>query len=286
MITRLALSQLTLVAAFLAGVLPPGEALADSPRKPLVADLYVDMESGKPGDTMTTQLLDAMTHGSSGTWSLRRGAEKTDTPLAGFTVGAAKGHLPVPVSVNGVLHNKNNAEDQRGWACALATPLRCVYYTFKTPHPAVSVGFFLEYHGTKAWTPLDLVCINSVDDFVVMNTREHPKTPGVRVHTGDRSPGNGPKPSRAGPVIDLEDGKLYWVSMRFTQHADSSLALFDPKTFQQIGETSTLTLTSNTPARMIIIGRCDKGPGTIPPTTLYWNDLVVDWTTARFPLLP
>ena len=53
--------------------------------------------SGKPGDAMTTQLLDAMTHGTGGTWSMRRGAEKTETPLAEFTVGAAKGHLPVPV---------------------------------------------------------------------------------------------------------------------------------------------------------------------------------------------
>lgn len=284
MIARVALPKLTLVAAFLAGVMPPGAASADPPRKPLVADLYVDMGSGKPGDAMTTQLLDAMTHGTGGTWSMRRGPEKTDTPLAEFTVSAAKGRLPVPVSVNGVIHN--NAENQRGWACEMATPLRCIYYTFKTPHSAVSVGFFLEYHGTKAWTPLDLVCINSGDDFVVMNTREHPQTPGVRVHTGDRSPDNKPKPSRAGPVIPLEDGKLYWVSMRFTQHGDSSLALFDPKTFQQIGPTSTLTLTSNTPARMILIGRCDKHPGAIPPTTLYWNDLVVDWTTARFPLLP
>jgi hypothetical protein len=284
MIAGVALPKLTLVAAFLAGIMPPGETSADPPRKPLVADLYVDMGSGKPGDAMTTQLLDAMTRGVGGTWSMRRGPEKTDTPLAEFTVSAAKGHLPVPVSVNGVIHN--NAKDQRGWACEMATPVRCIYYTFKTPHPAVSVGFFLEYHGTKKWTPLDLVCINSTDgDFVVMNTREHPQTPGVRVHTGDRGPNNERKASRAGPVIPLEDGKLYWVSMRFTQHGDSSLALFDAKTFKQVGPTSTLTLTSNTPARMIMIGRCDNH-GAVPPTTIYWNDLVVDWTTARFPLLP
>jgi hypothetical protein len=261
-----------------------GGAAADPPRKPLVADLYVDMRAGQPGDAMTLQFLDAMTHGAGGTWSMRRGPEKTETPLAEFTVSAGKGRLFGPVSVNGVLHNK--VEDQRGWACELATRVRCVVYTFKAPKPAVSLGFFLEYHGTKQWTPLDLVCINSVDDFVVMNTREHPLTPGVRVHTGDRGPNNEPKPSRAGPVIPLEDGKLYWVSMRFMQHGDSSLALFDPRTFQQIGPTSTLTLTSNNPARMIMIGRCDNHPGAIPPTTIYWNDLVVDWSTARFPLLP
>jgi hypothetical protein len=284
MFTRLALPNLTLAAAFFGGAMLAGEAAAGPPGKPLVADLYVDMRAGKAGDAMTIQLLDAMTHGAGGTWSMRRGPEKSETPLAEFTVSAGKGRLPGPVSVNGVLYNKG--EDPRGWACELATPVRCVYYTFKTPKPAVSVGFFLEYHGTKAWTPLDLVCINSTDgDFVVMNTREHPQTPGVRVHTGDRSPGNEPKPSRAGPVIPLEDGKLYWVSMRFTQHGDSSLALFDPKTFQQIGPTSTLTLTSNTPARMIMIGRCDNH-GAAPPTTIYWNDFVVDWSTARFPLLP
>ena len=67
MIARVALPKLTLVAAFLAGIMPPDEASADPPRKPLVADLYVDMGSGKPGDAVTTQLLDAMTRGTGGT---------------------------------------------------------------------------------------------------------------------------------------------------------------------------------------------------------------------------
>ena len=42
---------------------------------------------------------------------------------------------------------------------------------------------------------------------------------------------------------------------RFTQHGDSSLALFDPKTFQQIGPTSTLTPSSrgSAPIRLWIM---------------------------------
>ena len=284
MMGRESIAKLSLVAALLVCGIPAHVASAQSPRQPLVADLYVDMEAGKPGDVMTTQLLDALTRGTGGTWSMRRGSERTETPLAEFTVSAARGHLPVPVSVNGVV--QKNTEDKRGWACAMATPVRCFIYTFKTPQPLVSIGFFLEYHGTKKWTPLDLVIINSTDgDFVAMNTREHPQTPGVRVHTGDRGPKNERIGSRAGPVISLEEGKLYWVSMRFTQQGDSSLALFDPVTFEQIGPTSTLTLNSNTPARSITIGRCDNH-GEVAPTTIYWNDLVVDWTTARFPLLP
>ena len=285
MMERVSFAILTLLAALFACVMPARKASAEPPRQPLVADLYVDMEAGKPGDAMTTQLLDAMTRGDGGTWRVRRGREWTDTPLAEFTVSAPRGHLPVPVSVDGVIHK--NTEDKRGWVCDMATPARCIAYTFKTPHPAVSVGFFLEYHGTKKWTPLDFVIINSTDgDFVAMNTREHPQTPGVRVHTGDRGPNNEQRiASRAGPVIPLEEGKLYWVSMRFTQKGDSSLALFDPQTFKQIGPTSTLTLTSNTPARSITIGRCDNH-GVVAPTTIYWNDFVVDWTTARFPLLP
>ncbi len=281
---RLSLANLTLLAAFFAFAMPARTVSAAPPRKPLVADLYVDMEQGKPGDAMTTELLDSMTRGAGGTWSTRRGREKADTPLAEFTVSAARGHLPVPVSVNGDLHK--NAEDKRGWACEMATPIRCIAYTFKTPQPKVSVGFFMEYHGTKKWTPLDLVIINSTDgDFVAMNTREHPLTPGVRIHTGDRGPNNERLGSRAGPVIPFEDGKLYWVSMCFTQHGDSSLALFDPETFKQLGPTSTLTLNSNTPARLITIGRCDNH-GEVAPTSIYWNDLVIDWTTAKFPLLP
>jgi hypothetical protein len=284
MIERAFLASSALLAAIFACLMPPARASAQPPRQPLVVDLYVDMEAGKAGDALTTELLDAMTRGAGGTWRMRRGQEWTDSPLSEFTVSASRGRLPVPVSASGVIHK--NTEDKRGWACEMATPVRSIAYTFATPHPAVSVGFFLEYHGTKKWTPLDLVIINSTDgDFVAMNTREHPQTPGVRVHTGDRGPNQERLGSRAGPVIPLEDGKLYWVSMRFTRHGDSSLALFDPVTFKQIGPTSTLTLNSDTPARSIMIGRCDNH-GVVAPTTIYWNDLVVDWTTARFPLLP
>ncbi|MCE9607690.1 MAG: hypothetical protein K8U03_22610 [Planctomycetia bacterium] len=281
MLERFSFANLTLLAALCLCLMPARQASAQSP---LVADLHVHMEAGKLGDAMTVELLNAMTRGDGGTWRIRRGREWTDTPLTEFTVAPARGRLPGSVSVNGVVHE--NKEDKHGWACELATPVRCITYTFKTPQPKVSVGFFLEYHGTKKWTPLDLVSINSSDgDFVVLNTREHPQTPGFRVHTGDRGPNNERLGSRAGPIIPVEDGKLYWVSMRFTQNGNSSLALFDPKTFEQIGPTSTLKLNSNTPARSIMIGRCDNH-GVVAPTVVFWNDLVVDWTTARFPLLP
>jgi hypothetical protein len=162
----------------------------------------------------------------------------------------------------------------------MATPMRAVVYTFSAAHPSVSIGFFLEYHATKKYTPIDLVAINARNgDYVVMNTTEHPRNLAARVHT------QGKEKSLVGTPIPMEDGKLYWVSMRFVQHGDSSLALFDPVTFKQIGPTSTLTLVSDSPAHNIIIGRTDNH-GVTAPATVYWDDLVVDWTNAVFPLVP
>jgi hypothetical protein len=46
-----------------------------------------------------------------------------------------------------------------------------------------------------------------------------------------------------------------------------------------------LTLVSDSPAHNIIIGRTDNH-GVTAPATVYWDDLVVDWTNAVFPLVP
>ena len=56
-------------------------------------------------------------------------------------------------------------------------------------------------------------------------------------------------------------------------------------TFRQIGLTSTLTLTSDSPAHNLVIGRVDDH-GITSPATIYWDNLIVDWSHAVFPLLP
>ncbi len=209
---------------------------------------------------------------------LRHGQDKDwKDPLAEFTVSSHATPLPAPVVVGGVTYKDAGT---RGWACDMLTPMRAVVYTFSKPHPSVSIGFFLEYHATKKYTPIDLAAINARSgDYVVMNTTEHPRNLGARVHT------QGKETSLVGTLIPMEDGKLYWVSMRFVQHGESSLALFDPVTFEQLGPTSSLTLVSDSPAHNIIIGRTDAH-GVIAPVTVYWDNLLVDWSKAVFPLLP
>jgi hypothetical protein len=73
--------------------------------------------------------------------------------------------------------------------------------------------------------------------------------------------------------------------MRFVQHGESSLALFDPVSFRQLGPTSSLTLVSDSPAHNLIIGRTDNH-GLMAPVVVYWDHLIVDWSKAVFPLVP
>ncbi len=274
-----------LAAIFLGGTLWVTEVSAEDAERRIIADLYVDMEAGALGDVITTNLLDKMTHGTGGTWGLKCGRfGAPHEALKEFTVSSHEVRLPTPVSVGGITYK--DTAGTRGWACEMLTPVRAVAYTFSVDHPSVSVGFFMEYHATKHWTPIDLVAINARNgDFVVMNTTEHPRNLGLRVHTGDHWEPGGKKGSKVGIAIPLEDGKLYWVSMRFVQHGESSLALFAPVTFRQIGLTSTLTLTSDSPAHNLVIGRVDDH-GITSPATIYWDNLIVDWSHAVFPLLP
>ena len=48
MIARIALPSLTLVVALLVGSMLPAKVSAEPPRKPMVADLYVDMGRASP----------------------------------------------------------------------------------------------------------------------------------------------------------------------------------------------------------------------------------------------
>jgi hypothetical protein len=282
------IKNLACAAVLLCGEICATEATAqdakDDAKKPIAADLYIDMEAGRPGDPITIDLLNAMTHGAGGKWSLRHDHDRDwKEPMAEFTVAARQTLLPVPVIVGGQTY-KNTGK--RGWACEMLTPMRAVTYTFRASHPSVSVGFFMEYHCTKKWTPIDLVAINARNgDFVVAQTTEHPRNIGMRVHTGDHWEPGGKKGSKVGITIPMEDGKLYWVSMRFVQHGESSLALFDPATFKQIGPTSTLTLTSDSPAHNLIIGRTDAH-GVTDKATVSWDDFLVDWSKAAYPLVP
>lgn len=264
---------------------PKPEGRTRAAGKPYVinADLYVDMEAGTPGKAFNAGAMDAATHGNGGTWSFRRGpAFSREGQMAELTIATMKPHLTVPVSVGGVTYKSRKGD--RGWAFDLRTPLRAASFKFSDPHPAVSIGFFIEYHAPPKWFYIDLAAIDAQDgDFVVLQAVENSSDRIAHVHTGDHwGKGGG---SKVGGAIPLEDNKLYWVSMRFVRHGESSLALFDPVTFKQLGPTSNLMLTSNSPTYDVILGRTDNH-GAITPLTMVWDDLVVDWTHAVFPLIP
>ena len=78
------------------------EKAADA-KKSIVADLYVDMEAGDPGNVIIPGLLDKMTHGTGGTWSLKSGRYGVpQEPLKEFTVSSHEVRLPAPVVVGGI----------------------------------------------------------------------------------------------------------------------------------------------------------------------------------------
>lgn len=79
-------------------------------------------------------------------------------------------------------------------------------------------------------------------------------------------------------------GAFYWAAMKFTKLGTVSFALYDGNGMQ-VGTTQTTTDTTGHQTDRIRIGPEDTY-GAITGVNVYWDDLVVDYTNAVFPLGP
>lgn len=236
------------------------------------ADVFIDMETGVAGQTLTAPLLASATHVScTGGWQL------TPNPLTTFKVADGDiGQLPFPVTVAGVQYPSAGTRvfdyDHSGNSKETAN---CRFTTYRAK---VSAGMFLQIGPSGTWAAYDYLQTPGYKTVCIVQLKDNPTTPMIWAHTTKASGA-----SYAGQSIPVQANVPYWVTSLYDSVAGlCSVAVFDPVTWTQIGVTSTAPIDVGTPARSVLIGL--NGHGVLTPTHSFIDDLLIDWTAAAFPL--
>jgi hypothetical protein len=260
-------------------------------------DFYLDMEAGTNGQSITTNLLNSCTHTDPGAgfWTLNRGHPKgcTDcfdelsnfTDFVVLTTAGTNGVWPLrsPVSVNGVTYD--DATHTRVFGKGLNDRDQGAQFNFATPHLRVSMGCY--YTMAVGLNTSNIANILSTDmynyanpnawEFDIMGGSIANHLATVNVHSQAGGPG------QAG-TISIGTAKTYWITQLWDgSNGVCKVEAYDPVTWAKIGSTSQLVL-SNLPCQSVQFGDMENTNSSFPVTNCFGN-LIMNWTTAAFPLL-
>jgi hypothetical protein len=235
------------------------------------ADLYLDMESGLAGTEITTNLLNAGTRGQGGWWSLFPNSVTELTVSTSFDQP-----LGGTVTVGGTAYTDGGSS--RSIACGNSRNRQFARFTFNAPKARVSLGCFVRlgnFDGTSFGSYDQITMEGDNGDYAVLNFQDFPGTDFVwEMHTF----------AGLGAPIRIAANKTYWVTMLWDQpRLIARLQVYDPVNWTLVGS-SQLAIDDET-CDTICFGRYDDHDAT-SLASHYYDDLIVDLTTAKFPLLP
>jgi hypothetical protein len=267
-----------------------------------VVDFYLDMEGGTNGETLTTNLLNACTHlaPGAGYWTFNRGHPKGCTDcweelasVTDFKVLSTAGtngvwQLRSPVSVNGVTYD--NAIHTRVFGKGLSNRNQGAQFNFTTPHLRISVGYYYTLAVGYINQTIGEILSTSLYNYSNESNWEFDIAAGYVINANAIISAH----SQAGwyqqaGSIPIAKTKSYWVTQLWDGlNGVSKVEVYDPLTWAKIGITSQLVL-SNLPCQHFQFGdlmntNTGFGYGSYPVTNCFGN-IIMDWTTARFPLL-
>jgi hypothetical protein len=263
-----------------------------------VVDFYLDMEVGTNGQVLTTNLLNACTHVAPGAgyWTFSRGHPQYCTdcfdPLAAVTdfvvlpTAGTNGVWPLrsAVRVNGVTYD--GALHSRVFGKGLTSRNQTAQFNFSTPHLRLSLGYYytmaVGYKGQNLGDyplPTGLYYYANERDweFDILAGWANNYNALVFVH----SSAGGPQHTS---TIGIAVTKTYWVTQLWDgSNGVCKVEVYDPLTWAKVGNTSQLVL-SNLPCQFFQFGDMQNTNSSFAVTNCFGN-LIMDWTTARFPLL-
>jgi hypothetical protein len=261
-------------------------------------DFYLDMEAGTNGQSLTTNLLNACTHTAPGAgyWTFNRAHPKGCTdcwqeiPSAtDFTVLTNVGTnlvwpLRSAISVNGKTYTDTN--HTRVFGKGLNSRDQAAQFTFTTPHLRLSLGYY--YTMALGYTGQDIedyILSTGLINYANENDWEYDIMGGavadydayVFVHSQAGGPPNT-------TTIGMAVTKSYWITQLWDGlNGVCKVEVYDPVTWAKVGNTSQLVL-SNLPCEFFQFGDMQNTNALFPVTNCFGN-LIMDWTTAAFPLL-
>lgn len=248
---------------------------------PIVVDAYIDMEAGNNGEILTTNILSAGTHGIGGAWSINPASGFTGLSVS--TSSFAENTLPVPIQVRGGSTYIDNGT--RGWVYDQTISNQNVSFSLPQNYNILSIGGFTQFNSVSIGGANEnwdhLILSDGTGQGVVMQQNDYTGANNVRVHVSNHLG------SSAGPGIPIIAGKTYWYTMQWNKYAlKVYLTLYDPVDWSLVGSVSDDIISDSTndaTIDSIIIG---EDHSLSKPFYQYWDDLVIDWTTAVYPLVP
>jgi hypothetical protein len=244
----------------------------------LSVDVFQNMESGHDGDLLTPATMNASSQGGPSTWSI----------TGKMWVSTRKSaDLPGPVTVGGVTHT--GADGTRAWMFNDANQLNYVKCSLPDRYAKITVACYYATGVTIPWVQFDSINLIEATEGtwgVLQVETEKPGGPFLRCHSASA----GSKTTYSPTHVKVAPGKWYWVNLHFDGDAGTvSGAVFDPAArFAQVGTTMTAQSTLGAKVYGSVRFGQTSAHGNHPDaaTQSYFDHILVDFSTAVFPLLP
>jgi hypothetical protein len=228
--------------------------------------MLVDFENGTNGDTITTGILAAGTHGGNGAWSIAGTASL-------LTVATASEFaLHTSVTISGTTYTDAGATRGLKYLHTTGTASAYISYAFLTNSPTVSAGFFF-HNGNVALADTNRYTIGGFAGLGSDYAEAQLNTGGVYLETAG---GNG------ATVTLPSAGALYYVTIQYVRNGTSAMNIYETSTWTLIG--SSTHATGDYAATHFDLGKTGSETGTNGAYYLF-DDLKIDYVSGNFPLL-
>jgi hypothetical protein len=235
------------------------------------------MESGSNREAVTTNLLNAATKGTGGSWSV-------NTPLTHLLVSTSfETPLLRPVTIGTSTYPDDRSS--RSFVFTNTVFRQFATYKFAQKTPKLSFGLYMRLSGFRNMDhSFDFVAVEAGGDFLVVNFQDRGSGLAYRVHTLDQN-NVGPGGAGLGVPVPVAQNKTYWITCLWDKaNLVATLKVYDPETWLLVGTSTNVTLSRD--AENICIGRYDNHGGAVQNSSTYFDDLIWDVTGATYPLFP
>lgn len=226
---------------------------------------YIDFEASTDGMTITTDILAASTHCGNGVWSL------ATSPITGMTISTdAQKQLPSPVTTCGTQYA--DATGTRGLRYDISQTGQYAAYTWSATSGSASAGFFykITVNDTNYYSVFSINGQSGLD-FSALNIHDG----AMRLEVGSQV---------ISAPINISPNTWYWVTMQYNAGGTHRLQVYDTTSWVLLGDLSNAA-TGNDAPTSISIGRTGSEPG-FPSGYWYYDNIIVDYLTAEFPIVP
>jgi hypothetical protein len=226
---------------------------------------YIDFENSTDGTTIDIGVLAASTHCGNGIWSL------TTSPITGMTISTdAQKELPSPVTTCGTQYG--DAAGTRGLRYDVSQTGRYAAYNWSSTPNSASVGFFymITVSDTNYYSVFNINGRSGLD-YAVLNVHNG----AIRLEVGSQI---------SSAPINISPNTWYWVTMQYNAGGTHHLQVYDTTSWTLLGDLSNGATGNDSPGG-ISMGRTGSETG-YPSAFWYYDNIVVDYLTAKFPIVP